>query len=140
MKIWRNIYDKDHVLRCKMYLEDYLVPYSYEEIAPYLEILDPSIYITVEALDQNPFVMIGQKESGHDEDSKDEDIDQEELNKIKKGIFRFLIGRGIPLLVITLLSSGVIHPGDGHILGISNLVIVMIIWFFMIPKILKSLK
>lgn len=140
MKIWRNIYDKDHVLRCKMYLEDYLVPYRYEEIAPYLEVLDPSIYISVETLDQNPFVMIGQKESGHDEDSKDEEIDQEELNKIKKGIFRFLIGRGIPLLVITLLSSGAIHPGDGHILGISNLVIVMIIWFFMIPKILKSLK
>ena len=132
MKIWRNIYDKDHVLRCKMYLEDYLVPY--------LEVLNPSIYISVEALDQNPFVMIGQKESDQDEDSKDEEIDQEELNKIKKGIFRFLIGRGIPLLVITLLSSGVIHPGDGHILGISNLVIVMIIWFFMIPKILKSLK
>lgn len=91
MKIWRNIYDKDHVLRCKMYLEDYLVPYSYEEISPYLEVLDPSIYISVETLNQNPFVMIGQKESG-------------------------------------------------HILGISNLVIVMIIWFFMIPKILKSLK
>lgn len=140
MKVWRNIYDKNHVLRCKMYLEDYLEPYSYEEIAPYLDLLDPSIYITVETLNQNPFVMIGQKESGHDEDSKDEEIDQEELNKIKKGIFRFLIGRGIPLLVITLLSSGAIHPGDGHILGISNLVIVMIIWFFMIPKILKSLK
>ena len=140
MKIWRNIYDKDHVLRCKMYLEDYLVAYSYEEIAPYLEVLDPSIYISVETLNQNPFVMIGQKESGHNEDSKDEEIDQEELNKIKKGIFRFLIGRGIHLLVITLLSSGAIHTGDGHILGISNLVIVMIIWFFMIPKILKSLK
>ena len=90
MKVWRNIYDKNHVLRCKMYLEDYLEPYSYEEIAPYLDLLDPSIYITVETLNQNPFVMIGQDENNPNEDS-DEDIERENTKKIIKGIFKFFI-------------------------------------------------
>ena len=139
MKVWRNIYDKNHVLRCKMYLEDYLEPYSYEEIAPYLDLLDPSIYITVETLDQNPFVMIGQDENNPNEDS-DEDIERENTKKIIKGIFKFFIGRMIPLIVIYSLSTGAIHPGDGHILGISNLVIVMVAWFILVPKILKSIK
>jgi hypothetical protein len=122
-----------------MYLEDYLAPYSYEEIEPYLDLLDPSIYITVETLNQNPFVMIGQDENDSNEVS-DEDIEQENTKKLIKGILKFFIGRMIPLIVIYSLSTGAIHPGDGHIFGISNLVIVMVAWFILVPKILKSIK